>query len=128
MPTTISNRAANAQLIRTAYDGNEDHLGRSVTFSGSKSFSDLLYTLHEFVEAVAILNTSGATLYYTPNGGTAGTGNFPIPNGATITLYGSRTKLANVRLYLASSGTIGVIQQVTTHTTPATTTTTTTTA
>jgi hypothetical protein len=125
MATTISNRAIGAKLTRVAFDSSEDHLGRAVAVDGSNSFADLSYTLHEFVEAVAILNTSGATLYYTPDGGTAGTGNFPVPDGASVTIYGNRGKLANVRLYLAVSGTIGLIQQVTQQTTPTTTTTTT---
>lgn len=104
----------------------EDHLGRSLTFTGSNSLADLNYDLHADAEAVVIFNTSGATLYYTPNGGTAGTGNLPLADGKEIRIAGNRAKLALVRLYLAAEGTIGILQEIGLQETPATTTTTTT--
>ena len=99
----------------------EDYLGRNPSLSGSKSLTELGITLHDNVEAITI-NPSG-DVYYTPDGGTASTSNFPLATNQAYTIYGSRTKLEKVRLYAASATTIGIIQHIRRQRTVVTTTT-----
>lgn len=105
MTTQIQHSAGAAQPVRQV-SGVEDWSARTISVDGSNSFDDLGYGLHPDVQAVVGINTSGATLYYTPNGGTAGTGNLAIPDGQSFRIEGNRRKLAKARFYLASAGNV----------------------
>lgn len=109
------------------YDPFEHYLGALVSVDGSKSLAQLGYVLDDLVEGLLVNNVSGATLYYTPDGGTAGAENFPIADGQPLLIPGEKSKLAQVRFYLATAGNIGLLQLRRRQTSVLTTTTTTTT-
>lgn len=124
----LHNNPGDADAVRTL-PWTEDHMGRLLTIAAatSSSFADMGYIMVSGVSYINIINTTGATLFVTPDAGNAGILNYPIPDGGALKISGRSSKLENYRFYSVAGGDFGAMMELTLQDTAKTTSTTTTT-
>jgi len=95
---------------QVVFDGAREYEGANSTVTASASIeSTFSVTFPEDVEGVLLYNSSANTVYIQFDGSAADANAFPIPTGGSYTAIGSKASLEDIRLYAASSSSLGAI-------------------